>query len=64
MLMLDTVQLIIALSIGAIVLAGVVFVIQDYRAHKRRSSEMTMRKYQQAEQTLRARMGHQERELV
>lgn len=64
MLMLDTVQLIIALSIGAIVLAGAVFVIQDYRAQKRRASEMTMRKYQQAEQSLRTRMGQRERELV
>ncbi|GAB4407835.1 MAG: hypothetical protein OHK0039_10520 [Bacteroidia bacterium] len=53
--MLNTVQLIIALSIALVTIAGVVFVIQDRREYQRNTQRGAMRKFMRAEQAARQR---------
>lgn len=43
-MVLNTVQLIVVISIAVILIAGVLFIIQDARAYKRRSEEYSVKK--------------------
>ena len=55
-MVLNTVQLIVIISIAAILVAGVLFIISDARAYKRRSEEYSVKK--------RSESAHQEHEVA